>query len=210
MRPPDLRHGHPCRASVLSFARRPIHFGLMPDPPVNPIRPSYDEDASVIALVRPPEADGGDQAQRTQRPKHGDLAACACHRPPIRCRHLEGPEAVQQDVSPDPSPAAIGERLRDLAGDGALFVEILGVRDRLACGANCRQLSGKDLIAPFSSTSTVLPLPTGAMVWASMVGMNAGSATASCGAAKWDGTERTQLTPGRAESRRRAPGCAGL
>jgi hypothetical protein len=124
---------HPFRADAGSAGE--------PDPPVD------DEDASVIALVRPPEADGGEQAQRTQRPERGDLAACARHRVPVLWRHLAGPETVQQDVSADACPAAIGERVRDLAADGALHVEILSVRDRLARRPNRRQLSGEDLIA---------------------------------------------------------------
>jgi hypothetical protein len=90
-----------------------------PDSPVD------DEDASVITLVRPAEADDREQAQRTQRPERGDLAARAGHRLAVLRRHLAGPEAVQQDVRADPRPAAIGERLRDLAADGALHVEIL-------------------------------------------------------------------------------------
>jgi len=112
-----------------------------PDSPVD------DEDASVITLVRPAEADDREQAQRTQRAERGDLAARARHRLAVLRRHLAGPEAVQQDVRADPRPAAIGQRLRDLAADGALHVEILRVGDRLARRADRRQLGGKDLIA---------------------------------------------------------------
>jgi len=109
--------------------------------------PSTRTSVSVIALVRPPEPHGGEQAQPTQRPKRGHLAACPRHRLPILRRHLDGPEAVQQDVRADSRPAAIGERLRDLAADGAILGEILGVRYRLACRANRRQLRGTDLVA---------------------------------------------------------------
>jgi hypothetical protein len=112
---------------------------------------------SHFGLTPIPETEGAEHDQRAQRPERGDLAARVRHGLPILRRHQEGAEAVQQDVSPYPGPAAIRQGLRNLLRHRAVLIEVLGVRDRFVSGANGIQDGGKDLIAVQQQVHRVAP-----------------------------------------------------
>jgi hypothetical protein len=101
----------------------------------------------MTAVVLPPESEGAEQDQRTQGPERDHLASRARHHLAVVRRHQERAEAVQQDVSPNPAPAAIRQGRRDLPRHLALLVEVLGIRDRALSRADGLKDRGEDLIS---------------------------------------------------------------
>ncbi len=77
----------------------------------------------------------------------GHLTARVLEDRPILPRHLTRADRIQKHVDAHAGSAALGQRGRHLAGDGAVLVEKIGERDRGLRAADRGEHCGEDLIA---------------------------------------------------------------
>jgi hypothetical protein len=111
----------------------------------------------MTAIVVLPEAERAEQDQRTERPERGHFAPRRRHGLPIRLRHQEGAEAIQEHVSSYPHPTAVGEGLRNRLRHLAFLIEVLGVRDRRLSGPDGIEDGREDLIPIEQQVHRVAP-----------------------------------------------------
>src|SRR5262249_30658300 len=86
------------------------------------------------------------ERQAPEWSKRDDLAARLFHRLEIRLRHRQRADPVKQNLGLHARTTLLGERLRDLAGDRALRVEVLLVGQGLLRVANHGELRGEDVV----------------------------------------------------------------
>jgi hypothetical protein len=100
-----------------------------------------DEDTSMVAVVDAPDR------ERPDRVIAREGAAGGSEGPGEWLRHPAGADGVHEHVDADAGPAALGQRLDDLAGDVTVLPREVRERDGRARPADRRQHRGEDLVA---------------------------------------------------------------